>query len=224
MTEASILLSVFTRVPVAGQVKTRLIPSLGVEGATNLYLAMLKKTLESARASNANKVSLCCTPTDEHASIINLASEHAMETQLQTGRDLGEKMCNAINSGLESHEAVIILGCDCPSVKIEDINCAVKKLESGYDAVLGPALDGGYYLIGLRKPHDDLFQNISWGTNTVLQATRSRLLEAGYSWHELPCYSDIDDKDDLVELEKHRDLLHLAQRDEPDSTEIQTTA
>ncbi len=212
MSNKGVLLSIFTRVPVAGQVKTRLIPVLGVEGATELYTAMLDRTLRVARASSAEEINLCCTPVNSHPSIQELAEKYRLNTSVQYGQDLGERMHNAVREGVKSHSAVIILGCDCPSVELKDIDRAIEELGSGVDAVLGPALDGGYYLIGLREPCDYLFENVRWGSNSVLDTTRSRMRERGMRWSELPAYRDIDEKEDLASLENHKDF-HAIIRD-----------
>ncbi len=224
MSKQGVLLSIFTRVPAAGQVKTRLIPALGVEGATELYSAMLNRTLQVARASSADEIELCCTPVNSHSSILELVDKYRLATSVQHGRDLGERMHNTVREGMASHAAVIILGCDVPSVEVKDIDRAVEELESGMDAVLGPALDGGYYLIGLRQPCTYLFENIQWGSNSVMDTTRSRLRERGMNWRELPAYRDIDNKEDLASLEKHEDLHAIIKNHALTSKRVKSTA
>jgi hypothetical protein len=112
---------------------------------------------------------------------------------LQQGDDLGERMARALSRAMPA----IVMGSDCPSLTPADLREAAAALDWGVDAVLGPARDGGYVLLGLRRIDASLFEGITWGTDTVLQETRSRLRSLGWRWHELPTRFDIDRPEDL---------------------------
>lgn len=190
------ILQIFSKPPLAGEVKSRLIPALGEAGALALYRQFLEHTLITARCSGFAGIELWCTDSGE-SGIRALASRHNVRLQQQSGNHLGERMASAINVALARAPYVVLIGCDCPALQAEDLRRAAGWLRSGADAVLGPASDGGYYLIALRRPLLDLFTDIAWGTGEVLEVTRARLRHAGVSWHELPEYRDIDRPEDL---------------------------
>ena len=184
-------LIVFARAPVPGQVKRRLIPVLGKEGAARLYQGLARTCL--AAASAAGPVELWCTPGTEHSFFAECQREFGVNLHLQQGDDLGQRMAHAMSRALPA----MVMGSDCPSLTLTDLREAAAALDRGVDAVLGPAQDGGYVLLGLRRVDASLFEGIPWGTDTVLQETRSRLRSLGWGWHELPTRFDIDRPEDL---------------------------
>jgi len=185
---------VFARAPVAGRSKTRLIPALGAEGAARLSARLLRRTL---RTVSGFPVELWCTPSTDHPAFTQCAGEFAVSLHTQRGADLGERMLHGIEGALTRGPWVVVIGCDCPELTREDIAGAASALEDGADAVLGPAEDGGYYLIGLRRPMPGLFQGVDWGTDRVLAQTRDRLRRHGCRWHELATRRDLDRPGDL---------------------------
>ena len=190
------LLVIFSKAPVAGKVKTRLIAELGSEGAASLYMQLVKKTLATASQSSINNIILYCTPDDNHPFFGSCAAEFNLELQTQKGHDLGARMANAIMNGLESYRAVILIGCDCPELSINDLNNAAEQLINGSNIVLGPSEDGGYYLIGLTQYRAELFADIVWGRSNVLLTTRNRIEMLDIESFELPMHWDIDQPND----------------------------
>jgi rSAM/selenodomain-associated transferase 1 len=194
--EARIL--IFAKAPVAGEVKTRLIELLGAEGAKELYEKLLLRTVETACATGA-KVQLWCAPNKKHTFFAAMARTNSIELREQPAGDLGDKMLYAARDALRAGAHPIIVGADCPELQPADLHQAITALSAGYDAVLGPARDGGFYLLGLRTTEAWLFRGIAWGTDTVLEEARSRFRELSWRWKELPTRFDIDRAEDYAE-------------------------
>ncbi|SCZ58379.1 TIGR04282 family arsenosugar biosynthesis glycosyltransferase [Thiohalomonas denitrificans] len=190
-------LLVFAKAPVPGRAKTRLIPALGAEGAAALQARLLWHTLATAGQGGAI-VELWCHPDPDHPLFSECAEHAEMLLCTQRGNNLGERMQNAFAAALDEGPAVLI-GTDCPALEPRDLVEAFGALRDS-DAVLGPALDGGYYLLGLRRLHPSLFDDIRWGSAHVLDETRQRLKQLGWKWRELAVKSDIDRPEDLVHL------------------------
>ncbi len=190
-------LLIFSKAPRPGEVKKRLIPTLGEAGAAELYRHLLRRTLMIACGSGYQNVELWCNDSED-AGIRQLSHEYNVRLKQQTGRDLGDRMANALATAHARSDFAVLIGCDCPALTGADLRRAAVWLRAGAGAVLGPADDGGYYLIGLRRPVPGLFADMPWGTAEVLEETRSRLRRAGIAWHELPEYPDIDRPGDLA--------------------------
>jgi hypothetical protein len=189
-------LLVFARAPVPGQAKTRLIPALGAEGAAALHERLVRRTLTVAQG--LAPVTLCCAPGPEHPFFQSIAGQRGVELQRQEGADLGERMSRALQAGLSVAPAVILVGTDCADLQRTDLQEAFAGLAEGADAVLGPAADGGYWLLGLRRWDGVLFEGMAWGTAGVLQQTRTALAGLGWRWRELPVRHDVDRPEDLA--------------------------
>ncbi|WP_404785997.1 TIGR04282 family arsenosugar biosynthesis glycosyltransferase [Altericista sp. CCNU0014] len=197
-TVAKNCLMIFTRYPEPGQVKTRLIPALGAEGAATLHRRMVEHTLAQARALKSIG-GLSVEVWFANGSIAQMQAWLGEDVayQLQPEGDLGDRMALAFESAFaKGHQATTIIGTDCP-----DLSTAV--LEQSFSAlqqealVLGPAIDGGYYLIGLARPVPELFTDIAWSTANVLQATVEKAARLGLTPHYLAQLSDIDLPEDL---------------------------
>ena len=188
---------VFARAPVPGRVKTRLIPALGAEAATDLYRRMLEHAVASAAAAAVGPVRLCVSANARHPCLRELASRFGCELLAQVGADLGVRMHHATSDALTRHSAVLLIGSDCPARDEHDLRAAARALADGAEVVLGPASDGGYVLIGLRAPAPTLFTGVSWGGPEVLDQTRARLRAADLRWRELAVRRDIDEPRDL---------------------------
>lgn len=198
---------VFTRTPVPGRVKTRLIPAIGAERAANLHRAMLWRSVATAREAGIGPVDLCCTPVCEHPFLAELQGSFDVGMQVQGGGDLGERMHRALTSALADPGAsagALLVGSDCPFLESGDLRTAAAALEEGADAVIGPARDGGYYLIGLKRSDRKVFSDIDWGSARVLTVTRERFETLGWRWRELETRSDVDRPEDLDTL---KDLM-----------------
>lgn len=194
---ASVLVIVFARAPVAGRVKTRLIPALGAWRAAKLHLRLVRRAVRTAREAR-------CGPVELHATQRHGLLRSAASFRLQRGADLGERMRRAMLRGLQRHAGVILIGSDCPELRPRDLRRTARLLRAGYDAVLAPAEDGGYALIALSRPAACLFYDIRWGTDAVWQQTRQRLEAAGYRWLALRRVWDLDRPEDLERLKKVR--------------------
>lgn len=195
---------VFARVPDAGKNKTRLIPALGPELATRVYAWLAKSTLQQAReamiACQFRVWILFCGGSLQQAQEA-FGDEFLYDEQI--GEDLGAKMAFAVQRRFEAGASrVVVIGTDCMELTSQDLQDAFAKLEAN-DLVLGPARDGGYYLIGLTRMLPNLFTGIEWSTNRVLAQTEAKAHQLGISPARLPERGDIDEPEDLLPL-RHR--------------------
>ncbi len=190
--------AVFAKAPVPGEVKTRLIGLLGAREAAGLHAALVRRALGTARNSAVGPVSLWCMPDTGHPFFAACAAEYGAELRPQRGGDLGERMEGAFGQLLGEGPAVLI-GSDCPCLGVEDLRSAAAALAT-HDAVLQPAEDGGYVLVGLSRQVPGLFDGVRWGESTVMRETRERLRSAGATWKELPVRWDVDRPEDYRRL------------------------
>ena len=190
-------LLVFARNPVAGRVKTRLIPALGAATAGIVYMRMLQDTLACAAQVAAGRRELWVDHPSPDARLMHLAEIHDLSVHLQTGPDLGARMYAALHASLQDADRAVLIGTDCPGCDAAYLDAAFRALER-HDAVIGPAADGGYVLIGLRRVTPDLFADIPWSSDRVLAATRERLASRQWNWVELSLQHDVDEPGDLL--------------------------
>lgn len=187
------LLVVYAKAPVPGHVKTRLIPKLGAEGAAQLHRRLVRDTLALAGSlSHRFDIELHTdVPTQEWP------GPHAR--RLQSPGDLGAKLYATLREGLEAGRPfMLVIGSDSPTLPPEYL---LELAAMDADAVLGPARDGGYYAIGCRKVHPDMFAGVPWSTAETLQCTRQSLERCGFTIG-LGCeWFDIDEPEDLALLE-----------------------
>ena len=187
---------IFSKAPAPGEVKTRLVPSLGEEGAAEVQRLLLHHTLTTAMDTCA-VCELWCAPNASHPAFDPFREQYAVEFHDQRGADLGERMSNAFTETLQSADAAILIGADCPNIYPTYLRAALTTLVNGSDAVVGPANDGGYVLIGLKQPTPELFTDMPWGSDQVLEKTREKIRQLGMGWRELPPMNDLDTPDDL---------------------------
>lgn len=195
-------LLIFAKAPTPGQVKTRLVGKLGPVGAAKLYQGLLRRTLHMASHSSLCPVQLWCGPDTRHGFFQRCRRDYGIGLYRQQGADLGQRMHHALNTVLRRAPYAVLIGADCPSLGPAELQAAFLALAAGHDAVLGPAADGGYVLIGLRRPAGTLFRRIAWGSSAVLTTTRHRLRRAGLEWVELPPGWDVDRPADLRQLQR----------------------
>lgn len=193
-------IAVFAREPVAGAVKTRLIPALGAASALALYEAMATRTLALVSGGMLAPRALWVASNPSHEFFVTLCNEK--EIHLQTGQSLGDKMYNCATATLaqDGRDSVVIIGTDCPALTVDYLQRALDALHTGSDVVLGPASDGGYVLIGLRQPWPELFRGIAWGTSTVLAQTLGKINAMNLSSTVLETLWDVDEAPDLLRL------------------------
>lgn len=196
---------VFAKAPTPGRVKTRLAPALGEVAAAALYRQLAERTLSTAVAAGLGQVELWCAPGTQDAFFLSCAERHGVGLRAQGEGDLGVRMAHALEFALAEGSPGLLIGSDCPVFTPEYLRDAAAALANGDDAVFGPAEDGGYVLIGLaRGPAAPLFQDIAWGSATVMQETRARLARLNWRWRELATLWDVDRPEDLPRLARLR--------------------
>ena len=189
-------LIIFVKAPRAGGVKTRLAQGIGPEAATEAYRVLVATLLQNLAGLSA--VELRFAP-DEATGEIEPWRRKSWRVQPQGQGDLGQRLVGAFAEAFAGGaQRVVIIGSDCPVVTAPDIADAWTSLLQ-YDVVLGPATDGGYWLIGLRSPQPALFQNIHWSTDAVLRETQDRARAAKLTVHLLRRLSDVDTEKDWQE-------------------------
>ena len=187
------LLIVFLKAPRLGTVKTRLAATMGAPAAGAACRRLVETLLQ--RLSSLEYVELRFAP-DDSASEIKPWARPSWRLAAQGEGDLGCRLDRAAREAFASEtRRVVIIGSDCPEVTAADVRAAWTALHT-YDVVLGPATDGGYWLIGLRAPRPDLFEGISWSTSAVLNETLVRASIAGLTVHILRELSDVDTEAD----------------------------
>lgn len=190
---------VMAKAPLPGRAKTRLIPALGAEGAAALAARMLDHALTEALAASLGPVTLCAAPQASHPAFAGLAQAGRIGIVDQGEGDLGARMQRAFAHALSRHAGALLIGTDAPALDAAVLRAAHAAL-TGHDAVVVPAHDGGYVLIGLRRIEPRLFADVPWSTPQVMALTRERLRGAGLRWAELPPLHDVDEPADLVHL------------------------
>lgn len=199
-TNAETRLIVFAKAPQPGAVKTRLIPLLGEAGAAALQARLVERTLATACAAGVGPVELYCAPRAEDPFFEYCGGRYAVSLASQADGDLGARMRDAFARVLSVARHAILIGTDCPALTVSHLQQAARALTGGNDAVLTPAEDGGYPLIGLNRCEDALFHDIEWGSAVVMAATRERLCRLRWSWRELETLWDVDRPEDYRRL------------------------
>ncbi len=179
------LLIQFAREPVEGAVKTRLIGALSPAQACELHCELVWRTCTTLLATGLGDVELAVAGSTGHPLFADCLEQGVRRLTRQRGEDLGERMYNAIADGLARYERVLLVGSDCPGIDAAYLEEALRALDS-VPVVLGPALDGGYVLIGACRVERGLFSDIPWGGDTVYAQTLQRLQSLDLRWAELP--------------------------------------
>jgi len=191
------LLIIFTRNPELGKCKTRLAESVGNENALKIYKILLKHTLELTKQLKSDKAVYYSEQIREN----DIWDKNIYQKHQQIGEDLGIRMLHSFKKSFQSgYENVVVIGCDILDLKQQHIETAFTALKSN-DVVIGPAEDGGYYLLGMNKLYTNIFHNKKWGTSTVrgdtlndLKNQKVILLEL---LNDIDIYNDIKDYDVL---------------------------
>lgn len=189
--------AVVAKAPVPGLAKTRLIPLLGAVGAARAQRRFALQTLATVRSASTGPLTLWCAPDTRHRFFHALRVRHGVVCLPQPPGDLGQRMVAAMAAHFATrpHMPWLVVGTDCPALTPAHLQHAADALQT-HDAVLIPAEDGGYVLLGLRRPLGCAFERIDWSTERVLNQTRERLREAGGTWVELPALWDVDEPAD----------------------------
>lgn len=196
------VLQIFSREPVPGKTKTRLIPLLGKQGAADLHIKLLKQITDVANESQFSNIELWGTSDPDQSILQDYVQQYHLRLFKQSGKDVGERMYNSSVEALSHNEFVVIIGSDCPLLSHQILNKAYRMFTQGTDAVLGPTEDGGYYLIGLRRNDTSIFKDIHWGKSDVADMTRAKMGSLGWHWQELEYLWDVDRPADYERLKE----------------------
>ena len=183
---------ILIRNPILGRVKTRLAAEIGNFNALSVYRSLLSYTRNITNNIDSSRLLFYSDFIDFNDDW----EDGVYKKYLQSGNDFGEKMLNAFKIALNQNDLVVIIGSDCFELNSKIINLAFKKLKN-FDVVIGPAKDGGYYLMGLKKVYSQLFQDKNWSTDSVLSETINTIKNLGLSYYLLPLLGDIDTLQDL---------------------------
>ncbi len=192
---------VFAREPRLGQVKSRLASEIGAEESLAVYRAMLARLGALLKRASLAEWDLWITSNTSHKDFVSICNK--TNIHLQEGQDLGARMDNAIQQTLQHQtvESVILIGTDCPALTKGYLEQALVALETGIDVVLGPAEDGGYVLVGMRRPIAAVFEDIPWGTDQVMHKTLETFKANELSYKLLDTLWDVDRPEDLARLQ-----------------------
>jgi hypothetical protein len=204
----SAALVIFAKAPVSGLAKTRMIPALGAHGSAGLAQQLLLHAVQQAAQVPWDALALCVSPDTTHPAFAlaqdlvhksTATPQSPLTLSLQGNGDLGQRMHRALLRGLSQHAAVLLMGTDAPDLNAAVLQQAAQALQT-HDAVFVPAHDGGYALVGLRRPAPELFEDMVWSTASVMAETRIRAHQAGLLWCELAPVHDMDEPTDLHHL------------------------
>ena len=202
-----IAVAVFARAPVPGQTKTRLIPRLGAEGAAALHRRLVTHMLTRLLQAGFADVTLWGAPDATDPFFADCVTGFGVDLSPQPEGDLGARMHHAFVRA--APRPLLLVGTDCPSITVAQLRACAAALREGAYAVFLPAEDGGYGLVGLRRPVPEIFADMVWSTPQVMEDTRLRLRHLGLSWREPAVIWDVDEPADYDRLVQSA-LLPLA--------------
>jgi rSAM/selenodomain-associated transferase 1 len=192
-------LIIFTKAPIPGEVKTRLCPPLVPDEAATLHGSLVLDVMERTRLSGIDRY-VAGAPAADHVFFKIMEARHDVRLLSQQGVDLGARMEHAFRAVLDGgYQKAVLIGTDVPVLSGALVSQAFALLES-HDVVLGPALDGGYYLIGLTRLVPEIFTDIAWSSDRVCAVTQDRARSLGLRVALLPCHRDLDTVDDVLAL------------------------
>lgn len=191
---------VFAKAPDPGKVKTRLAPRLGAGPAAVLAARLALRTIATACEANVGPVELWCAPHVAHPFFEVCRRRHGVALYEQIDGDLGARMSHALRSALSRAPTALLVGSDIPTLCAADLRAAARALAAGDDAVLGPAEDGGYWLLGLHRVDDAIFSEVPWGGADVLARTRRSIDALGWRTAEAAIRWDVDRPSDYERL------------------------
>lgn len=201
MAQTQTKILIFAKAPIPGQVKTRLTPAITPTQAAKLHEQLFHHTLNTVQQTQLAPIEIWTALEHTHP-MFQTYQQQNIPIHQQQGKTLGERLNHATQQTLKNSKKVIVIGSDCAILTKHYIQQAIIKLTTKNDCIIGPAEDGGYVLIGLQKHHPEIFNNINWGTNTVLKQTQQQLNKIKWSHQLLPTLWDIDRIEDVKRLEK----------------------
>jgi rSAM/selenodomain-associated transferase 1 len=202
MMGTGLALGLVARAPVPGRCKTRLARAIGPIPAARLYEAMLRDSLDSYARIPARRHVLLAAPEDDGVAALRVLAPPAWEIEPQVGEDLGERLAHAMRSLGAHGDAVVLAGSDSPMVPFDAIEIGVGSLAAPRNAIVGPAADGGYYLIGVSETQPGVLEGIRWSTSVVFEQTVERCADLGLAVTRLPPSYDVDEPADLERLRR----------------------
>lgn len=189
---------IMTKVPAAGNVKTRLSPILSTEQCAELAECFLRDTVEKANQIKILTI-IAFSPVEARENLIEILPTEKFIVE-QTGENLGERMLNAFQFAFsQNFDAVVMIGTDSPTFPSEFLTQAFESLVED-DAVLGKTADGGFYLIGLRTLKKEIFEAVAWSSSETFEQTKRNIINSNYSLREIPAWYDVDEPEDLERL------------------------
>lgn len=197
MAAEPVAVAVLAKAPVAGFAKTRLIPVLGAARAARMQARLIERAVQTACAAGTGPVTVWATPDETGALFQSLRTRHGVALARQPEGDLGARMLAALKA---VSGPALVIGTDCPAMMPAHLRAAAESLRGGADAVVCPAEDGGYVLIGMRKPVPTLFAGMPWSTARVMEETRARMRYHRLVWQEPVTLWDVDVAEDLPRL------------------------
>ncbi|MBM3530331.1 MAG: glycosyltransferase [Alphaproteobacteria bacterium] len=192
-----VAIAIMAKAPIPGAAKTRLIPALGAEGAAALASQFIERTCRIACEAAIGPVTLWCAPDETHPHFVAMKQRLDLALAVQPDGDLGARM----HAAVAANGLVLVIGTDCPALTADHLRQAADALRV-HDAVAIPTEDGGYFLIGLRRPQPTLFSGMTWSVPGVMEETRSRLRALELSWRELETLWDVDTPEDLERMKR----------------------
>jgi len=192
-----VAVAVLAKAPIAGFAKTRLIPALGADGAALLQARLTERAVATACDAAVGPVTVWATPDEGHPGFQALAASFDVAFARQGDGDLGARMLAAVATAAGP---CLVIGTDCPALTTIHLRNAADILRQGADAVVIPADDGGYVLIGMRQAQPALLSDMRWSTPDVMDETRRRLRKLGLAWREPVTLWDVDVPVDLERL------------------------
>ncbi len=190
-------IAILAKAPVPGFAKTRLVPVLGAERTALLQAHLIERAAKAAASAEIGPMTLWGAPDTRDPFFQRLCAQHGFALRPQAHGDLGARMLAAVEA---ANAPVLVIGTDCPGLSPMLLRSAADILAGGTDAVLFPAEDGGYVLIGMRRAYPALFDSIPWGSACVMGETRRRLMQLGLTWEEPALLWDVDEPADLDRL------------------------
>ena len=193
-------IAVFCKAPVAGSVKTRLIPAFGAEGAKDIYVQLAERTLATVRTTcevREASASLWVADDPTHEAVQRWSQDFNLPTHQQVGADLGARMLHCLQTMSANHQRVLLIGTDCPVFTSAHLSSAANELNESCSWVFTPAEDGGYVLVGSNAPSAEPFVSIEWSTSEVMAQTRRALTAADIRWAETTTLWDVDTRADV---------------------------
>jgi rSAM/selenodomain-associated transferase 1 len=195
---------VFCKAPIAGQVKTRLMPQLTAQAAADIHTELTRRMLNFLSQSQLCPIQLWCSPDRVHSFFQTCVQDYPVSLHVQQGEDLGERMLHAIEHVLQQSSRVLLIGCDCPSLTISDVDLAINALQKDQDIVLAPAEDGGYVMIGMKRGYPELFINKTWGHAGVLITAQQQIKNLNLNCIETTMQWDVDTFEDLQRYQQNK--------------------